>query len=218
MLMHSIHQYNTVSNGANTDDSGTNSVNSETCDDPQFDNNFHNIEDLDDNESAEFNLSPDSSNLDHQYSEDLLQNNVKDGTCFMTSLTKLQICFNKLINNHRVSLKLHDDIIDIFNKYISAPDFDRYGRLRNRKSFMQRMESTFKLTHLHIRYCKVQLHDKSVATVPVSDVKSMILDLLTNPTCMQKINIAEGYDIFTGLVDEQHPGNQRYEEVHSGDA
>jgi hypothetical protein len=35
---------------------------------------------------------------------------------------------------------------------------------------------------------------------------------------MQKNNIADGYDIFTGLVNEQLPANQRYDKVHMGDA
>jgi hypothetical protein len=159
MSMHSINRYNTSINGAITNNSATFSVNSETCDDPQFDDNF------------------------------------------------VQIHLDEVINNHKASLKMHDDIIDIFNDYISAPDFDRYWRLSNRKLFMQGIDSTFQLTHLHPRYCDVQLHNKSVAMVPVFDAKAMILDLLTNPMCMQKNNLADGYDIFTGLVNEQLPAN-----------
>jgi hypothetical protein len=217
--MHSINRNNTSINGSTTDNTATFSVNSETCDDPKFDDNFDDNKDFDDNQCTEFNSLLDSSVPDEQSSEDNLQNNDTHGTCqFMTSLTKMQIRLNEVINNHKASLKIHDDIIDIFNDYISAPDFDRYRRLSNRKSFMQRMESTFKLTHLRPRYCDVQLHYKSVATVPIFDAKDMILDLLTNPMCMQKNNLADGYDIFTGLVNEQLPANQRYDEVHTGDA
>jgi hypothetical protein len=44
----------------------------------------------------------------------------------------------------------------------------------------------------------------------------MIMDILTNPDLMRKENIAEGYDIFTGDVDENHPSNQKYILVMSG--
>ena len=37
----------------------------------------------------------------------------------MEPSTTLQIRLNKLINNHKASLKLHDDIVDLFNDYIS---------------------------------------------------------------------------------------------------
>jgi len=80
------------------------------------------------------------------------------------------------------------------------------------------MQKTLHLRHLHPKLCNVQLHDKSAATVPVFDAKDMILDILNNPTCMSQSNFAEGYDVLTGLVDQNHPANQQYDEVHTGDA
>jgi hypothetical protein len=53
--------------------------------------------------------------------------------------------------------------------------------------------------------------------VPIFDAKSMILDLLTNPFTMDKSIIAEGYDIFTGDVDETYMANKGYGEIHTGD-
>ncbi len=44
----------------------------------------------------------------------------------------------------------------------------------------------------------VKLHDGSLATVPVFDVKSMILSIVHNQTIMMEENFAVGYDIFTG--------------------
>ncbi len=64
---------------------------------------------------------------------------------------------------------------------------------------------------------EVMLHDTSRVTVPVFDAKHMILDLLTDQNLMNKTNIAEGYDIFSGDVDQNHPANQKYSEVHTGD-
>jgi hypothetical protein len=62
------------------------------------------------------------------------------------------------------------------------------------------------------------LHDGSEQIVPVFDVKAMILDILTNKSCMQEQNLAPGYDVFTGHVDEKHIDNQRYGEIHTGDS
>jgi hypothetical protein len=47
----------------------------------------------------------------------------------------------------------------------------------------------------------------------------MIMDILTNTNTelMNKENIAEGYDIFTGDVDENHKSNRKYGEIHTGD-
>jgi hypothetical protein len=64
---------------------------------------------------------------------------------------------------------------------------------------------------------EVMLHDTSRVTVPVFDAKHMILDLFTDRNLMDKSNIAEGYDIFSGDVDPNHPANQKYSEVHTGD-
>ncbi len=62
------------------------------------------------------------------------------------------------------------------------------------------------------------MHDGSEHIAPVFDAKAMILDILTNKTCMQEQNIAPGYDVFSGDVDEKHIDNQRYGEIHTGDS
>ncbi len=41
-----------------------------------------------------------------------------------TAISKVQIQLNNLINNHKASLKLYDDIINLFNDYVSSPNFD----------------------------------------------------------------------------------------------
>jgi hypothetical protein len=62
------------------------------------------------------------------------------------------------------------------------------------------------------------LHDGSEYIVPVFDAKAIILDIFTNKTCMQKQNIAPGYDVFSGDADEKHIDNQRYGKIHTGDS
>ena len=134
-----------------------------------------------------------------------------------TAVSKVQIKLNNLINNHKASLKLHDDIVVLFNDYIASPNFDLNAKLKTRKSFIKSMESSYGVTHLRPMNTEVLLHDQSRVTVPVFDVKSMILDLLTDQNLMINANIAEGYDLFSGDVDLKNPSNQKYSEVHTGD-
>jgi hypothetical protein len=112
-----------------------------------------------------------------------------------TAVSKVQIKLNNLINNHKASLKLHDDIVVLFNEYIASPNFDLNAKLKTRKSFIQSMESSYGVTHLHPMNTEVLLHDQSRVTVQVFDAKSMILDLLTDQNLMINANIAEGYDM-----------------------
>jgi hypothetical protein len=79
------------------------------------------------------------------------------------------------------------------------------------------MESSYGVTKLRPMNTEVMLHDTSRVTVPVFDAKHMILDLLSSQNLMNKSNIAEGYDIFSGYVDPNNPSNQKYSEVHTGD-
>ena len=80
------------------------------------------------------------------------------------------------------------------------------------------MESSYRVTHLWPKNRDVIMLDGSEVTVPVFDAKSMILDLLTNKITMDKANIAEGYNVFTGDVDDGHTANKKYGEIHTGDA
>ena len=73
-------------------------------------------------------------------------------------MSKVQIKLNNFINNHKASLKLHDDIVNLFNEYIASPNFDLNKKLKSRKSFIQLMESS---THLRPINTEVTLHDQS---------------------------------------------------------
>ncbi len=119
-----------------------------------------------------------------------------------TAITKLQVMMNEVINNHKASLKIHDDIVHLFNKYISSPYFDKYATLKTRKAFIQLMEKSFHVTYLQPKHTNVKMHNGSVVTVPVFDAKLMFLDIFTNPVCMQESNFAPEYDVFTGDVDD----------------
>jgi hypothetical protein len=62
------------------------------------------------------------------------------------------------------------------------------------------------------------LHDGTFVTVPVFDMKEMLTSLLTDQTIMVDTNFADGYDVLTGDVDVNNPSNDKYREVHTGDA
>ena len=44
----------------------------------------------------------------------------------------------------------------------------------------------------------------------------MVMDISTDSDLMKKENIAVGYDIFTGNVDDNHEANKQYREIHTG--
>jgi hypothetical protein len=167
-------------------------------------------------------LSTDDSDSDTDSPYDPYDNDYDEDSCnpqaqLSTAVSKVQIKLNNLINNHKGSLKLHDDIVDLFNEYIASPNFDLNATLKSRKSFIRSMESSYGVTKLRPMNTEVMLHDTSRVTVPVFDAKHMILDLLTDHNLMNKSNIAEGYDIFSGDVDPNNPSNRKYSEVHTGD-
>ena len=103
------------------------------------------------------------------------------------AVSKVQIKLNNLINNHKASLKLHDDIVNLFNEYIASPNFDLNTTLKSRKSFIRSMEPSYRVTKLRPMNTEVMLHDTSRVTVPVFDAKHMILDLLTDQKSNEQI-------------------------------
>ena len=135
-----------------------------------------------------------------------------------TAVSKLQIRLNNVINNHKAPLRLYDDVVHLVNDYISSDNFSKHAKLRTRKSFIKQIEETHPfIMSLRPVNMQVTLHDGSTATVPVFDAKAMIMDILSNRDLMKKENFAEGYDIFTGDVDENHQSNKYYGEIHTGD-
>ena len=168
---------------------------------------------MDDFFPAESCLCSDDYDNAHQFLNEYEQSQGQQST----AASKLQIKLNNLINSHKAHIKLYDDIVDLFNEYICSNNFDKFAQLKSRKSFIKANESAYNVTHLRPKYWNVVLTDATEVTVPVFDAKSMILDLVTNPLTMNDSNIAAGYDVFTGNVDDSFPDNQCYGEVHTGD-
>ena len=104
------------------------------------------IEGFDDDISSQ--LSTDNSDSDTDSPYDPYNNDYDEDSCnpqaqLSTAFSKVQIKLNNLINNHKASLKLHDDIVDLFNEYIASPNFDLNATLKSRKSFVRSTESSY---------------------------------------------------------------------------
>jgi hypothetical protein len=49
-------------------------------------------------------------------------------------------------------------------------------------------------------------------------MKEMLTSLLTDQTILVDTNFADGYDVLTGDLDVNNPSNDKYGELHIGDA
>ncbi len=122
-----------------------------------------------------------------------------NGQC-STAVSKLQIQLNDRINRHKAPLQLHNEIVNLFNDYISSNNFRKYGKLKTRQSFIKQMEVSHPgVTALRPVNKQITLHANTLVTVPVFDACTMIMDILTNSELMNKENIADGYDILLGM-------------------
>ena len=113
-----------------------------------------------------------------------------------------------LFNRNKGSLKMYDEMIEICNTYLSSPDFNQYSKLSSHNTFLQRVESVFNTSQLKPTYGAVRLHNNTYTTVPVFDVKNMILSILHDPKLMKEENFAKGLDVFTGNVDRKCSDNK----------
>ena len=89
----------------------------------------------------------------------------------------------------------------------------------HRTQFLQKVENKFNTAQLKPTYGSVSLHNGSLATVPVFDMKTMILSILHDESLMRDDNFAPGMDIFTGEVHKTcSTTNDVFGEIHTGDA
>jgi hypothetical protein len=129
-----------------------------------------------------------------------------------------QLRISQLFNRNKASLKMHDELIDIINAYIESLNVPPSRKLLHSKQFMVKMEKKFNTSDLKPTYGSVRLTNNSVVTVPVFNMKAMILSILHDNKLMREENFATGLDIFTGDVDPTCESNQMYGEIHTGDA
>jgi hypothetical protein len=90
--------------------------------------------------------------------------------------------------------------------------------MQTRKAFLRSIEHGHNGYGLQPTNMNVRLHDNSRVTVPIFNIKEMIISLLTDKSLMRESNFAEGYNVLTGAVDKDHPSNSKYGKIHTGDA
>jgi hypothetical protein len=130
-----------------------------------------------------------------------------------------QIELMDILQKHKTDMKLYDEIIILLDQYLTSGKLNpKNPNLSSRKAFMQKVETNFNTTGMKPKHVSVTLEDGTNATVSLFDIEMMILSLLTDESLMKDENLAPGYDIFTGEVSDDHPSNQNYGEVHTGDA
>jgi hypothetical protein len=113
---------------------------------------------------------------------------------------------------------MFDNICKLVNEYTSSPEFLVKPKLQSQKPFLRSIKGSYHTWLLRPNNQNVRLHDGTIATVPVFDMKEMLTNLLTDQTIMVKSNFAEGYNVLTGGVDVINPSNDKYGEIHTGDA
>ncbi len=119
---------------------------------------------------------------------------------------------------HKASLHMFDNICNLVNEYTSSPDFLVNTKLQSWKSFLRSVEGSYCTRFLRPYNRNLRLHDGTIVTVPVFDMKEMFTSLLTDQTIMVDTNFADGYDVLNRVVDVNNPTNDKYGEVHTGDA
>jgi hypothetical protein len=131
---------------------------------------------------------------------------------------RFQVMLHDLIMKHKASLQMFDNICNLVNEFTSSPEFLVNTKLQYQKSFVHSIEGSYHTWLLRPNNQDVRLHDGTIVIVPVFDMKEMLTSLLTDQTIMVDTNFAEGCDVLTGGVDVNNCSNDKYGEVHIGDA
>jgi len=129
---------------------------------------------------------------------------------------KFCIHLQHIISSHRgVDLALYDEIVDLIKFHATTQDTDfSTNKLYHRNELSKTLTELYNLQALKPKLHSVVLSDSTTVTVPVFDVKAVILSILHDPQRMQSHNFAPGYDIYTG-----RPTDTQYsflDEIHTG--
>ncbi len=86
-------------------------------------------------------------------------------------------------------------------------------QILSRKQLVQLLTKYYQLNFLKPTLHSVPLTDGSVATVPIFDVKALLIAFLNDHLRMRQENFATNYDFFTGKVK---PSSSTLDEIHTG--
>ena len=85
---------------------------------------------------------------------------------------RFQVMLHDLIMKNKSSLQMFDNICNLVNEYISSPDFLVNTKLQSQKSFLRSVEGSYCTRLLRPYNRNVRLHDGTIVTIPVFDIKS----------------------------------------------
>jgi hypothetical protein len=104
------------------------------------------------------------------------------------------------MNTHsRNDLNMFNEVIQCVRAHAIHFNMD-YTTLQilSRKQLVQLLTKYYQLNFLKPTLHSVPLTDGSVATVPIFDVKALLIAFINDPLIMHQENFASSYDIFTG--------------------
>ena len=128
---------------------------------------------------------------------------------------KFGIHLQHILSLHRgVDLKLFDDITNLI-QYHSTVENTNFSsvKLYHRNELTTSLSSLYKLDHLKPILHQVELTDSSIVSVPIFNVKAVILSILHDTTRMNAKHFAPGYDVFSG---KSITTNTAIHEIHTG--
>ena len=97
---------------------------------------------------VEEDINYDSNNFstydDEHQLEDIKYN--KSPTSY-SSVIKFQVGLSDIVNKHKASLHMYDEVCNLVSEYTSSPIFYRYAKLQSRKQFLRSIEESHGTTH-----------------------------------------------------------------------
>ncbi len=82
-------------------------------------------------------------NNDEEFKEDMDDNTSSvQPQIGLMAVTKFQVLLNDLLIKHKASLLLYDEICNLFEEYISSPNFDRFAKFKSRRSLLTSTQKT----------------------------------------------------------------------------
>ena len=150
-------------------------------------------------EEEELSSSDDEDNLpnytprpfpdDHvPFSENIYSRNSKK----VSPATIVQLQISELLNRNKASIAMHDKLIDIINAYFESVQPPPTAKLLHCWQFLDKMEKLFNKSDLKPTYGSVHLTNNTMVTVPVFDMKAMILSIVHDERLMHQENFAPG--------------------------
>ncbi len=131
------------------------------------------------------------------------------------SCIKFGIHLHEILSSHRgVDLSLYDEIIDTikFHSTVYKTDF-LATELYHWKELTTTLSKLYQFNKMKPVMHRITISDGSVVTVPVFDVKAVLLSILHDPQRMTYENFAMNYDVFLGKPTQ---AVTHYNEIHTG--